>query len=178
MTDTACNGLSLGMNLKRQRGYLFFNPNTDKTMIQTYQILPVVAIVCSASAMAQNAVDPVALVKQNVDLISSANKILDDVKDNTAVGIAIKQLDALTQKAKQLDKSMEKMKLTSEQAIRITKLNGDAQDTIVNMLENCERIQKDKLMTPALLKAVNNFADAANIEVVETITSVEQIVED
>ena len=150
MTDTACNGLSLGMNLKRQRGYLFFNPNTDKTMIQTYQILPVVAIVCSASAMAQNAVDPVALVKQNVDLISSANKILDDVKDNTAVGIAIKQLDALTQKAKQLDKSMENMKLTSEQAIRITKLNGDAQDTIVNLLENCERIQKDKLMTPAL----------------------------
>ena len=48
---------------------------------------------------------------------------------------------------------MEKMKLTSEQAIRITKLNGDAQDTIVDLLENCERIQKDKLMTPALLKA-------------------------
>lgn len=46
------------------------------------------------------------------------------------------------------------------------------------MLENCERIQKDKLMTPALLKAVNDFADAANIDVVETITTVEQIVED
>ena len=139
-------------------------------MIQTYQVLPVVAIVCSASAFAQNAADPV--------LISSANKVLDDVKDNAAVEIAIKQLNALTQQAKQLDKSMEKMKLTSEQAIRITKLNGDAQDTIVDMLENCERIQKDKLMTPALLKAVNDFADAANIDVVETITTVEQIVED
>ena len=140
-------------------------------MIQTYQVLPVVAIVCSASAFAQNASDPVQMVKQNIDLISSANKVLDDVKDNAAVEIAIKQ-------AKQLDKSMEKMKLTSEQAIRITKLNGDAQDTIVDMLENCERIQKDKLMTPALLKAVNDFADAANIDVVETITTVEQIVED
>ena len=161
MTDMGCNGFSLGMNLKRQRRYFFFNPNTDKTMIQTYQILPVVAIVCSASALAQNAADPVQMVKQNVDLISSANKVLDDVKDNAAVEIAIKQLNALTQ-----------------QAIRITKLNGDAQDTIVDMLENCERIQKDKLMTPALLKAVNNFADAANIEVVETITTVEQIVED
>ena len=147
-------------------------------MIQTYQILPVVAIVCSASAMALNAVDPVELAKQNVDLISSANKVLDDVKDNTAVAIAIKQLDALTQKAKQLDKSMENVKLTSQQAIRITKLNGDVQDTIVDLLENCQRIQKDKLMTPALLKAVNNFAAAANIEVVETITTVEQIVED
>ena len=147
-------------------------------MIQTYQILPVVAIVCSASAMAQNADDPVELAKQNVDLISSANKVLDDVKDNTAVAIAIKQLDALTQKAKQLDKSMENVKLTSQQAIRITKLNGDVQDTIVDLLENCQRIQKDKLMTPALLKAVNNFAAAANIEVVETITTVEQIVED
>jgi len=123
-------------------------------MIQTYQVLPVVAIVCSASAFAQNAADPVQMVKQNIDLISSANKVLDDVK------------------------SMEKMRLTSEQAIRITKLNGDAQDTIVDMLENCERIQKDKLMTPALLKAVNDFADAANIDVVETITTVEQIVED
>lgn len=133
-------------------------------MIQTYQVLPVVAIVCSASAFAQNAADPVQMVKQNIDLISSANKVLDDVKDNAAVEIAIKQLNALTQQAKQLDKSMEKMKLTSEQAIRITKLNGDAQDTIVDMLENCERIQKDKLMTPALLKAVNDFADAANIE--------------
>ena len=130
-------------------------------MIQTYQVLPVVAIVCSASAFAQNAADPVQMVKQNIDLISSANKVLDDVKDNAAVEIA-----------------MEKMKLTSEQAIRITKLNGDAQDTIVDMLENCERIQKDKLMTPALLKAVNDFADAANIDVVETITTVEQIVED
>ena len=178
MTDMGCNGFSLGMNLKRQRRYFFFNPNTDKTMIQTYQILPVVAIVCSASALAQNAADPVQMVKQNVDLISSANKVLDDVKDNAAVEIAIKQLNALTQQAKQLDKAMEKMKLTSEQAIRITKLNGDAQDTIVDMLENCGRIQKDKLMTPALLKAVNNFADAANIEVVETITTVEQIVED
>ena len=128
--------------------------------------------------MAQNAVDPVELAKQNVDLISSANKVLDDVKDNTAVAIAIKQLDALTQKAKQLDKSMENVKLTSQQAIRITKLNGDVQDTIVDLLENCQRIQKDKLMTPALLKAVNNFAAAANIEVVETITTVEQIVED
>ena len=144
-------------------------------MIQTYQVLPVVAIVCSASAFAQNAADPVQMVKQNIDLISSANKVLDDVKDNAAVEIAIKQLNALTQQAKQLDKSMEKMKLTSEQAIRITKLN---QDTIVDMLENCERIQKDKLMTPALLKAVNDFADAANIDVVETITTVEQIVED
>ena len=143
-------------------------------MIQTYQVLPVVAIVCSASAFAQNAADPVQMVKQNIDLISSANKVLDDVKDNAAVEIAIKQLNALTQQAKQLDK----MKLTSEQAIRITKLNGDAQDTIVDMLENCERIQKDKLMTPALLKAVNDFADAANIDVVETITTVEQIVED
>lgn len=57
------------------------------------------------------------------------------MKDNAAVEIAIKQLNALTQQAKQLDKSMEKMKLTSEQAIRITKLNGDAQDTIVDMLE-------------------------------------------
>ena len=119
-------------------------------MIQTYQVLPVVAIVCSASAFAQNAADPVQMVKQNIDLISSANKVLDDVKDNAAVEIAIKQLNALTQQAKQLDKSMEKIKLTSEQAIRITKLNGDAQDTIVDMLENCERIQKDKLMTPAL----------------------------
>lgn len=100
------------------------------------------------------------------------------MKDNTAVAIAIKQLDALTQKAKQLDKSMENVKLTSQQAIRITKLNGDVQDTIVDLLENCQRIQKDKLMTPALLKAVNNFAAAANIEVVETITTVEQIVED
>ena len=136
-------------------------------MIQTYQVLPVVAIVCSASAFAQNAADPVQMVKQNIDLISSANKVLDDVKDNAAVEIAIKQLNALTQQAKQLDKSMEKMKLTSEQAIRITKLNGDAQDTIVDMLENCERIQKDKLMTPALLKAVNDFADAANIDVVD-----------
>ena len=108
-------------------------------MIQTYQVLPVVAIVCSASAFAQNASDPVQMVKQNIDLISSANKVLDDVKDNAAVEIAIKQLNALTQQAKQLDKSMEKMKLTSEQAIRITKLNGDAQDTIVDMLENCER---------------------------------------
>ena len=147
-------------------------------MIQTYQVLPVVAIVCSASAFAQNAADPVQMVKQNIDLISSANKVLDDVKDNAAVEIAIKQLNALTQQAKQLDKSMEKMRLTSEQAIRITKLNGDAQDTIVDMLENCERIQKDKLMTPALLKAVNDLADAANIDVVETITTVEQIVED
>lgn len=34
------------------------------------------------------------------------------------------------------------MKLTSEQAIRITKLNGDAQDTIVDMLENCERFKR------------------------------------
>ena len=136
-------------------------------MIQTYQVLPVVAIVCSASAFAQNAADPVQMVKQNIDLISSANKVLDDVKDNAAVEIAIKQLNALTQQAKQLDKSMEKMRLTSEQAIRITKLNGDAQDTIVDMLENCERIQKDKLMTPALLKAVNDFADAANIDVVD-----------
>ena len=167
------------MNLKMQRGTpLLLTGTTDKTMIQTYQILPVVAIVCSASAMAQNAVDPVELAKQNVDLISSANKVLDDVKDNTAVAIAIKQLDALTQKAKQLDKSMENVKLTSQQAIRITKLNGDVQDTIVDLLENCQRIQKDKLMTPALLKAVNNFAAAANIEVVETITTVEQIVED
>lgn len=132
-------------------------------MIQTYQVLPVVAIVCSASAFAQNAADPVQMVKQNIDLISSANKVLDDVKDNAAVEIAIKQLNALTQQAKQLDKSMEKMKLTSE---------------LVDMLENCERIQKDKLMTPALLKAVNDFADAANIDVVETITTVEQIVED
>ena len=73
------------------------------------------------------------MVKQNIDLISSANKVLDDVKDNAAVEIAIKQLNALTQQAKQLDKSMEKMKLTSEQAIRITKLNGDAQDTIVDI---------------------------------------------
>ena len=73
---------------------------------------------------------------------------------------------------------MENVKLTSQQAIRITKLNGDVQDTIVDLLENCQRIQKDKLMTPALLKAVNNFAAAANIEVVETITTVEQIVED
>lgn len=48
----------------------------------------------------------------------------------------------------------------------------------MDLLENCQRIQKDKLMTPALLKAVNNFAAAANIEVVETITTVEQIVED
>ena len=77
-------------------------------MIQTYQILPVVAIVCSASAIAQNAADPVQLAKQNVDLISSANKVLDDVKDNKAVDIAIKQLDALTQQAKQLDKSWKK----------------------------------------------------------------------
>ena len=111
MTDMGCNGFSLGMNLKRQRRYFFFNPNTDKTMIQTYQILPVVAIVCSASALAQNAADPVQMVKQNVDLISSANKVLDDVKDNAAVEIAIKQLNALTQQAKQLDKAMEKMKL-------------------------------------------------------------------
>ena len=101
-----------------------------------------------------------------------------DAEDQEAVRQhAIAALN-LTQQAKQLDKSMEKMKLTSEQAIRITKLNGDAQDTIVDMLENCERIQKDKLMTPALLKAVNDFADAANIDVVETITTVEQIVED
>lgn len=111
-------------------------------MIQTYQVLPVVAIVCSASAFAQNAADPVQMVKQNIDLISSANKVLDDVKDNAAVEIAIKQLNALTQQAKQLDKSMEKIKLTSEQAIRITKLNGDAQDTIVDMLENCERFKR------------------------------------
>ena len=48
-------------------------------MIQTYQVLPVVAIVCSASAFAQNAADPVQMVKQNIDLISSANKVLDDV---------------------------------------------------------------------------------------------------
>ena len=179
MTNTFCNGLCIGMNLKMQRGTpLLLTRTTDKTMIQTYQIVPVVAIVCSASAMAQNAGDPVELAKQNVDLISSANKVLDDVKDNTAVAIAIKQLDALTQKAKQLDKSMENVKLTSQQAIRITKLNGDVQDTIVDLLENCQRIQKDKLMTPALLKAVNNFAAAANIEVVETITTVEQIVED
>ena len=39
------------------------------------------------------------MVKQNVDLISSANKVLDDVKDNAAVEIAIKQLNALTQQA-------------------------------------------------------------------------------
>lgn len=98
MTNTFCNGLCIGMNLKMQRGTpLLLTRTTDKTMIQTYQILPVVAIVCSASAMAQNAVDPVELAKQNVDLISSANKVLDDVKDNTAVAIAIKQLDALTQ---------------------------------------------------------------------------------
>ena len=107
----------------------------------------------------------------------SAHHILQDIA-KLAKPLSIKQLNALTQQAKQLDKSMEKMKLTSEQAIRITKLNGDAQDTIVDMLENCERIQKDKLMTPALLKAVNDFADAANIDVVETITTVEQIVED
>ena len=179
MTNTFCNGLCIGMNLKMQRGTpLLLTRTTDKTMIQTYKILPVVAIVCYASDMEQNAVDDVELAKQNVDLISSANKVLDDVKDNTAVAIAIKQLDALTQKAKQLDKSMENVKLTSQQAIRITKLNGDVQDTIVDLLENCQRIQKDKLMTPALLKAVNNFAAAANIEVVETITTVEQIVED
>ena len=92
------------MRLKRQRRCFFFNPNTDKTMIQTYQVLPVVAIVCSASAFAQNAADPVQMVKQNIDLISSANKVLDDVKDNAAVEIAIKQLNALTQQAKQLDK--------------------------------------------------------------------------
>ena len=147
-------------------------------MIQTYQVLPVVAIVCSASAFAQNAADPVQMVKQNIDLISSANKVLDDVKDNAAVEIAIKQLNALTQQAKQLDKSMEKMKLTYEKAIRFSKMNGDAQDFFVDMLVNCECIQKDKLMTPALLKAVNDFADAANIDVVETITTVEQIVED
>lgn len=178
MTDKERNDLSPGMTLKMQRRYFFFNLNTDKTMIQTYQILPVVAIVCSASAIAQNAADPVQMVKQNIDLISSANKVLDDVKDNTAVEIAIKQLNALTRQAEQLDKAMEKMKPTSEQAIRITKLNGDAQDIIVDMLENCQRIQEKKLMSPALLKAVNDFADAANIEVVETITTVEQIVED
>lgn len=155
-----------------------FNLNTDKTMIQTYQVLPVVAIVCSAAAMAQNTADPVQLVQQNIALISSANKVLDDVKDNAAVDIAIKQLNALTQQAKTLDKGMEKMKLNSDQAIKIAKMNGDAQDTIVDMLENCARIQKDKLMTPALMKAVNNFADAANIQVVETVTSVEEIVED
>lgn len=142
MTDKRATIYLPGMRLKRQRRCFFFNPNTDKTMIQTYQVLPVVAIVCSASAFAQNAADPVQMVKQNIDLISSANKVLDDVKDNAAVEIAIKQLNALTQQAKQLDKSMEKMKLTSEQAIRITKLNGDAQDTIVDMLENCERIQR------------------------------------
>ena len=117
-------------------------------------------------------------MKQNIAGISSENKVVDQVKDNAAVEIASHLLNALTQQAKQQNKSMEKMKLTSEQAIRITKLNGDAQDTIVDMLENCERIQKDKLMTPALLKAVNDFADAANIDVVETITTVEQIVED
>lgn len=147
-------------------------------MIQTYQILPVVAIVCAGSALAQNATDPVQLVKQNIDLISSANKVLDNVKDQSAVDNAIKQIDALTQKAEQLDKAMEKIKLTSEQAIRISKMNGEAQDIIVNMLENCERIQNANLMTPALLKAVNRFADAANIEVVETITTVEEIIED
>ena len=146
-------------------------------MIQTYQVLPVVAIVCSASAFAQNAADPVQMVKQNIDLISSANKVLDDVKDNAAVEIAIKQLNALTQQAKQLDKSMEKMSLLPS-SYPHHQIERDAQDTIVDMLENCERIQKDKLMTPALLKAVNDFADAANIDVVETITTVEQIVED
>lgn len=147
-------------------------------MIQTYQILPVVAIVCASSALAQNATDPVQLVKQNIDLISSANKVLDNVKDQSAVDNAIKQIDALSQKAEQLDKAMEKIKLTSEQAIRISKMNGEAQDIIVNMLENCERIQNANLMTPALLKAVNRFADAANIEVVETVTTVEEIIED
>ena len=98
-------------------------------MIQTYQVLPVVAIVCSASAFAQNAADPVQMVKQNIDLISSANKVLDDVKDNAAVEIAIKQLNALTQQAKQLDKSMEKMKLTSEQAIRIDQIERETPRT-------------------------------------------------
>lgn len=147
-------------------------------MIQTYQILPVVAIVCSASAIAQNAADPVQMAQQNIALISSATKILDDVKDASAAANAITQINSLTDQAKALDKAMDKVKLNSDQAIKIAKLNGDSQDVIVKLLENCARLQKDKIMTPALTKAINDFADAANIEVVETFTSFEEIEED
>lgn len=154
------------------------NQTTDKTMIQTYQILPVAAIVCSVSAFAQTATDPVQLVQQNIDLVASANKILDDVKDAAAAPKAVQQINALTTQAKALDKALDKIKLTSDQAIKIAKLNGDSQDVIVKLLENCARLQQANLLGPELTKALNKFADAANIEVVESFTTFEEIEED
>lgn len=146
--------------------------------MQAYQLFPVAAIVCSAAALGQNATDPVQLVQQNIALISSANKLLDDVKDAASAANAIPQLQALSKQAKHLDKALDKVTLNADQAIKIAKLNGESQDVIVKLLENCDRLQKANLMSLALTKAVNKFADAANIEVVETFTSVEEIEED
>ncbi len=152
-----------------------------KNMIQTYQVFPLVAVVCAASALADcptTTMDPVDMVKQNISLICSAEEALDDVDDAEDVPAAITKLQALTTKASALDKALSQVKPTEDQTARIASLNGDANEAISDMIENCQRIMKDNLMSPELRKAINSFAAAANIKAVETITTVtEEVIE-
>lgn len=150
-------------------------------MINSFAYIPAVTVLCVAPAIAndcETCKDPVQFVQKNIDLINDANKVLDEVKDAAAIDPAIRKLDALTGKATMLDKCMAKVKLDSDQAIKITKMNAEAQSSIVALLENCSRLQKAKLMPDNLTKAINQFAAAANIQIVETITTVEEIIED
>ncbi len=153
-------------------------------MIQTYQVFPLAAIACAVSLPAMGApaaatADPVDMVKQNIALINSAEEALDDVDEAEDVPAAITKLQALTTKAAELDKALSQVKPTEDQVASIVALNGDAHEAISDMIENCQRIMKDNLMSPQLRKAINDFAAAANIKAVESITTVtEEVIEE
>ncbi len=168
-------------------------------MIRIYQMLPVVAALgvgagfaapqfadnqsgcdknCCSKACCDKATDAVSLVKLNIAMIGAGAQLLSEVKEAKDVAPAVTKLQAMTVKAKKLDECLAKMKPNDEQATAIAAMKGKSDEAIKKMVDQCRRLRIDNLMSPELRKAINDFAAAANIEEVVSVTTVEVIEED